>query len=121
MGNAFVHVELQTDDVARAKEFYASLLDWRLDEILFDDGSYTVVHVGEGGGGGITKCPVPNCPPHWLAYIGVDDVAATTQRAKELGATVLRDRTEVPGFGWFSVITDPTGAMVAFWERRKIG
>ena len=119
MGNPFVHVELQTNDVARAKQFYASLLDWQLEEIPFDGGSYTMVHVGEGVGGGMMKSPVPGCPSHWLAYISVADVAATTQKAKELGATVLCDRAEVPGFGWFSVITDPTGAVVALWECKK--
>ena len=78
-----------------------------------------MVHVGEGVGGGMMKSPVPGCPSHWLAYISVADVAATTQKAKELGATVLCDRAEVPGFGWFSVITDPTGAVVALWECKK--
>jgi len=63
--------------------------------------------------------PVPGCLSHWLAYISVADVAATTKRAKELGAKVLRDRTEVPGFGWFSVIADPTGAVVALWECKR--
>lgn len=52
MGNPFVHVELQTNDVATAKQFYASLLDWRLEEIPFEGGGYTMVHVGEGVGGG---------------------------------------------------------------------
>ncbi|MBM4043380.1 MAG: VOC family protein [Planctomycetes bacterium] len=120
MGNPFVHVELQTNDVARAKEFYGALLDWKLEDIP-PDGEYTMVHVGEGVGGGMMKCPVPGIPSHWLAYISVADVAATTQKAKELGATVLCDRTEVPGIGWFSVIADPTGAVVAFWECKRPG
>ena len=29
--------------------------------------------------------------PHWLAYVGVDDVRAKTAQAKALGATVLQD------------------------------
>ena len=30
MGNAFVHVELNTTDLAKAKEFYGQLFDWKL-------------------------------------------------------------------------------------------
>ncbi len=115
MGNPFVHVELQTNDVARAKEFYGALLDWKLEDAA-PDGSYTLIHVGEGVGGGMMQNPVPGVPPHWLPYISVADVTATTRKARELGATVLRDRTEVPGFGSFSVVRDPTGAVVAFWQ-----
>lgn len=114
MGNPFVHVELQTTDLAKAKAFYGQLLDWRLEE--FEGGAYTLIHVGEGVGGGMMQVPAPHIPSNWQAYIAVDDVAATTQRAKDLGATVLCDKTEVPGMGWFSVIRDPTGAVVAFWQ-----
>jgi predicted enzyme related to lactoylglutathione lyase len=118
MGNPFVHVELQTNDVVRAKQFYGALLDWKLEE-LPPDGEYTLIQVGEGVGGGMMQNPVPGCPSHWLAYISVADLAATTRRAQELGATLLRDRTEVPGFGWFSVLKDPTGAVVAFWQCQE--
>ncbi len=115
MGNPFVHVELQTNDVAKAKQFSGALLDWKLED-LPPDGEYTLIHVGEGVGGGLTQNPVPGSSSHWLAYISVADVVATTRKAVELGATVLRDRTEVPGFGSFSVVRDPTGAVVAFWQ-----
>jgi len=121
MSNPFVHVELQTTDPEKAKEFYSRLLDWQLQDIPLDDegGVYTLIRVGEGVGGGMMKHPCPDAPSHWLAYIAVDDAAATAKRAKELGATVICERTEVPNFGWFSVISDPTGAVVAFWECKK--
>jgi Bleomycin resistance protein-like N-terminal len=33
MGNPFVHVELDTADVARAKSFYGQLFHWKLEEM----------------------------------------------------------------------------------------
>ena len=33
MANPFVHVELMTSDVARAREFYSGLFDWTLEEM----------------------------------------------------------------------------------------
>jgi len=32
---------------------------------------------------------------------------------------VMKDVTEVPDMGWFSIITDPTGAMVGLWQTRS--
>ena len=32
MGNPFVHVELNTTDVAKAKAFYGKLFDWKLED-----------------------------------------------------------------------------------------
>ena len=47
---------------------------------------------------------------------GVDDVAAATQKAQQLGGTVIKDVTPVPGYGSFSIISDPTGAVLGLWK-----
>ena len=116
MANPFVHVELQTQDPGKAKGFYKSLFSWELEEAPGMD--YTMVKVGEGVGGGIMKSPMPGVPSHWLSYVLVDDVAASTAKATKLGAKVVVDKTEVPGFGWFSVIQDPTGAALGLWQAK---
>lgn len=120
MANPFVHIELQTGDVAKAKEFYSKLFDWRLEDLPMPDGkgTYTMINVGEGTGGGMVTSPAPGVPPHWLAYIGVEDVAASTEKAKSLGATVVQDVMEVGSHGWMSIIVDPTGATFALWKGR---
>jgi len=65
------------------------------------------------------KNPMPNAPSMWVAYVNVDDVNAATTRAKILGAKVMKDIQEVKGAGAFSIITDPTGAMLGLWEAKK--
>jgi len=30
----------------------------------------------------------------------------------------MRDVMEVPGAGWLSIITDPTGAMLGLWKAK---
>jgi uncharacterized protein len=120
MANPFVHVELQTNDLPKAKAFYSRLFGWKLqDESMPGGGTYTMINVGEGTGGGMTKSPNPGAPPQWLAYVAVDDVAATTRNARELGAKILLEKTEVGEFGWMSVITDPTGATFALWQPKQ--
>jgi len=118
MANPFVHVELNTTDVAKAKNFYGKLFGWKLEDVEMEGGAYTMIKVGEGTGGGIIKHPVPGAPSAWLAYVLVDDIGAATQKAKSLGAKVMKDVTEVKGAGSFSVIVDPTGAAVALWQPK---
>ena len=119
MANPFCHVELNTTDVKKAKDFYGKLFDWKLDDMESPGGGYTMIGVGEGTGGGMMKNPIPGAPSFWLAYVLVDDIEASTKKAKSLGATVMKDVTEVGGFGWFSVIADPTGAHFALWKAKK--
>ena len=118
MANPFVHVELNTTDVGKAKTFYGNLFGWKLEDMPMDGGSYTIIDVGGGTGGGIMKHPVPGAPSAWLAYVQVDDIAAATQKAKSLGATVMKDVTDAMGHGWFSIIVDPTGAALGLWKPK---
>ena len=120
MANPFVHVELATSDVDKAKSFYRSLFDWKLNDMDMGGGmTYTLIEVGEGTGGGMMKHPMPGAPSAWLAYVNVDNVAAATAKAASLGATILREVTEVPNAGSFSIIVDPTGATLGLWQQLK--
>jgi predicted enzyme related to lactoylglutathione lyase len=65
------------------------------------------------------KHPMPGAPSMWLPYVGVDDIKASTAKAKSLGAKVIVDIREVTGHGQMSVLSDPTGATIALWEPKK--
>src|ERR1700761_8541429 len=118
MANPFVHVELNTQDVAKAKSFYQSLFAWSLNDVDMGDMTYTMIDVGDGTGGGMMKHPMPGAPSMWLPYVLVDDIVAATAKAKSLGATVVRDVMEVTGAGSLSIITDPTGATLGLWQPK---
>ena len=115
--NPFCHVELNTTDLPKAKDFYKKLFDWKLEDM--PDSSYTMIRVGEGTGGGMMTNPIPGAPSFWLAYVLVDDIQVSTKKAKSLGANVMKDVTDIPGYGSFSVLADPTGAHFALWKPNK--
>ncbi|HWZ82012.1 MAG TPA: VOC family protein [Terriglobales bacterium] len=121
MGNPFVHVELNTPDPEKARAFYSKLFDWELEDVpnpAVPAGTYTMIKVGEGTGGGIMK-QVTGGPSGWLAYAQVDDIRAATKKAKSLGAEVMKDVTEVMGMGWLSFIQDPAGAVLGLWQPKS--
>lgn len=118
MANPFVHVELMSTDVDKAKSFYGKLFDWTLEDMPMPDMTYTMIKVGEGTGGGLMKNPIPGAPSMWMPYVLVDDLKAATEKAKSLGATIMKEATEVMDAGTFTIVTDPTGAMLGLWEDK---
>jgi uncharacterized protein len=56
-----------------------------------------------------------------VPYVLVEDIGATTEKARSLGATILEDVTEIPDMGWFSMLLDPTGAAFALWKPKMSG
>lgn len=120
MANPFVHVELNTTDLGKAKEFYSKLFDWTLEDVPMPNGlNYTMIKVGEGTGGGMMTHPIAGAPSSWLAYVEVSDIKAATEKARALGARVMQDVTDVMGMGQMSVLLDPTGAAIALWQAAK--
>ena len=80
------------------------------------DMTYTLIGVGEGTGGGMMKVPVPGASSQWMPYVLVDDINASAEKARSLGGTVAVEPTEVPNMGWYSLITDPTGATLGLFQ-----
>jgi predicted enzyme related to lactoylglutathione lyase len=115
MANPFVHVELNSTDLSKARSFYQQLFAWKLQDVPMPQGTYTLIDVGEGTGGGMLQHPMSGAPSMWVAYVAVDDIRASTDKAKSLGGKVLKDVEVIPQ-GSFSIIEDPTGAVFALWK-----
>jgi predicted enzyme related to lactoylglutathione lyase len=114
----FVWDELHTSDPAAAKSFYGEVLGWTAEDSDMGGMTYTVFK--NAGGIQVAGCMQlmegMQAPPHWLVYIGTDDVDATTARAKELGATIHMGPEDITGVGRFSVLQDPAGAAFGLFK-----
>jgi uncharacterized protein len=111
--------DLTTRDPEKAAAFYAELLGWEVRPLDAGPMPYWQVIVDGEGEAGIMPMPemIPDeVPAFWMPYFGTTDVAASFAKATELGATVLREPTEVTGMLWFAVLADPAGATFALLQ-----
>ena len=119
---AFLWNELATSDIDAAKKFYGDVFGWTSRDMDMGGGmTYSIFERPGGGdvGGGMPlteDMKTHGVPPNWLAYLGTDDVDASAEKAKELGATVHMEPTDIEGVGRFSVLQDPTGAAFALFK-----
>jgi predicted enzyme related to lactoylglutathione lyase len=106
----FVWHELETPESERAQEFYTEVLGWRT-QAFEQDPSYSMF-AGETGplGGSVA---LRDERPLWLPYIETDDIGATIDEAKRLGASVLQDVTEIPNGSKYAILADPQGVRFA--------
>jgi len=113
--------DLNTRDPKRAEAFYSGLFGWQITPGEKDPSGYLHIKNGEHFIGGIppSSCLPPGVPPHWLAYFLVDDVDATANKAKALGANLFMPPTTMEGVGRWSVIGDPQGAVFAIFKSAR--
>ena len=116
--------DLITNEVAKAKRFYAELLDWEYQIEHATDFTWApgeksdyplILANGEAHGGFVD--PRRDIPSHWLAWVAVEDVDAVTTRARRLGATIDHEPFDTPGVGRGAVIRDPQGALISPYVR----
>lgn len=115
--NPVVHLELHTDNLARACAFYTRLFGWRAETIHLGHQHYLALEPGGGLGGGVTECGTKHAL--WLPYVEVADIAAATDRGRQLGASVTIEPREGPA-GWRSVLEVPAGGEIALWQPKPV-
>jgi predicted enzyme related to lactoylglutathione lyase len=113
--NPVVHLELHTGNLSRACAFYTGLFGWRAEKIDVGRGSYLVLELGNAIEGGVVERDMERSL--WLPDVEVSNVADSTERARQLGASVLLEPRESPA-GWRSVVEVPAGAQIALWQPK---
>ncbi len=106
--------ELITPDPDAAARFYGGVMGWTIDPSAVGENHYRMI-MGPAGplGGCLPLTPemqAGGAQPGWFFYVGVDDVDATVEKAKGLGAMVFMPPQDVPGVGRFAFLADPHGA-----------
>lgn len=112
---SFCWADLSTADPAAGAKFYAAMFGY---EMPPRQGGYLHLKNGNEFIGGIQPAEHrdPKSPPHWLVYIQVADCAASTEKAKELGARIYFGPTDMADIGVMTVLADPQGAVFALFQ-----
>lgn len=112
--------ELASPNVQASKDFYGKVFGWKFHDENMGDMTYTIIkHKDNKGFGGIWSIPKDqekHVPPHWMAYILVNDLDESVDKARNHGATIVRPASNAGEMGRFAVIKDPTGAHIALWQ-----
>ena len=115
--NRIFWLEMASNDIPATAKFYQDLLGW---PIVRDEKMDYTMTAFERGETGVGFSPVDEeqgvAPGSVLVYVDVPDVDAIIARAKELGAPIILDKTEVPTVGWMAVFGDPGGNRIGVME-----
>jgi len=113
--------DITTKDIAKSKDFYGKLFDWQFNAVAGTDQAAEIAVHGTGIGtlrvadGAISGF-------NGVVYVQVNDITASSKKAKDLGGTVI------PGFpfnlpdgtGSISLVVDPSGHPVGMYSRKLL-
>ncbi len=109
--------EVPADDLDRAQKFYKGMFGWTFNKLPAAINDYW--HIDTGGpdaspDGGMMPRMHPQQPI--TNYISVPSVSKASATVEKLGGTVCKQKTAVPGMGYFAICLDTEGNTFALWE-----
>ena len=110
--NRFLWTEHLSRDPEASAAFYAALAGLEVRKADFGGKPYWVLVRGRERAG-LLRNPIAVDRPIWLAYVRVEDPAASAARAAQLGGRVLLAPRADLRNGTLALIADPSGAVLA--------
>tara|TARA_R110002049_G_scaffold23781_4_gene84499 strand:- start:4095 stop:4466 length:372 start_codon:yes stop_codon:yes gene_type:complete len=115
--NAVAWFDIFVNDLARATEFYQTVLDRKLEAMGDPTGetqmmSFPADMNSYGAAGALTKLPhgAPGIGGT-IIYFAVHDCAAEQARVEHAGGKVIRPKFSIGEFGWVALCMDSEGNM----------
>ncbi|MBN8549093.1 MAG: VOC family protein [Deltaproteobacteria bacterium] len=118
--------ELMSADAKASAAFYGKLFGWKTEPFNTADKKspvdYQIFKIDSASMGvaGMAPCSAPGGGSQWIPYIIVQNTDASLRAAKELGAKVLLEVTDIPTVGRIAVIQDPQGAVFGLHQLSEM-
>lgn len=108
-----VHIEIPTRNYEESGEFYKELFGWKVTPM--PEMNYSMWEPDAGPGGGFNPLSDTVTADNVLIYIDNDDIGADLKKAKSLGTIIIKEKSEIPGYGWYGIIKDLTCNSIALY------
>ena len=124
--NKVIFFEIAADNLARARRFYGTVFDWKINEI--PEMHYTQVGTVEAdtlgvrgtpkepgaiNGGMLERRDSVKSPVIYISMKNIDEAAATIEQN---GGKVIQPRPPVGNFGFAAYFRDTEGNVIGLWQ-----
>ena len=121
-----IFFEIPADNLARARAFYSTVFDWKMNEIpqmhYTQVGTVEADSLGVRGkpkepgainGGMLQRHDSVKYPVIYISVKNIDEAAATIEKN---GGKIIQPRTPVGNFGFAAYFKDTEGNVVGLWQ-----
>jgi predicted enzyme related to lactoylglutathione lyase len=111
-------IDLGVPDLDRALAFYGALFGWEFDIGPEEYGRYTMCLLRGRRAAAIAAQAALSSTVFWNVYLATHDCDDTAERARQAGAELLMEPTDVMDDGRMAIVRDPVGAQFGLWQGR---
>jgi len=115
MSASIVHVEFKSANFARTSAFYDRVFNWKTEQN--GSGSYMKLEGADAPSAGWVRADLVQAPGP-IAFLTVDDLAATLAEIESAGGRVLVRSLPFAGGGEIALFADPDDNVLGLWRRK---
>ena len=119
MGKVAVWFDIPVTDMARAKQFYSNVFDYKFEDMNMDGMKMSMIVGDENDTCGMLvegEGYVPSATGS-IVYFGADDLAPVLAKAVENGSDVYVPKTDIgEGKGFFALLSDSEGNRIGLYS-----
>ncbi len=114
-----IWLDVGAADPAKARAFYEGLFGWTFEIGGPETGGYSIALKDGKRVAGLGPLPPGHTVPSaWSVYFATEDLDATTQRARAIGAQLVT-QMDILEEGRMAMLVDPTGAHFSLWQPKN--
>jgi uncharacterized protein len=117
MAETICHFEFMSNDPVKSRAFYSKIFSWEYQDMGMP--GYTGIKTGAQLGGGLMAKPAEAPSPALNVYFYVESIEKTLGKVRAAGGNVIKEKTEIPGMGWWAMFMDPEGICLGIFEEMK--
>jgi len=113
--------EIYVQDISRAKTFYESVFDLKLERLNspLEIWGFPMTNEGYGASGALVKIDgVSSGGNSTLVYFSCADCTITANRFTQYGGQVHREKMSIGEYGFIALVVDTEGNMVGLHSRQ---
>ena len=109
------YIEIPTRNSSESARFYEALFGWKT--MPMEGMDYVMWDAGEGPTGGFNPVNEEYKPGDISINVNSVDIEADLKQAVALGGSIVHEKTEIPGYGWFGIFMDPAGNRISLYQQ----
>ncbi len=107
------HVEIPVTELETSAQFFNKIFSWDLKPF---GRNYFLYNTHKGMTIGLRKVDKPVNGDCTIFHIQVEDIDSTLDKVKAGGGKVVREKTIIPVYGYYALLSDPDGNTIGLYQ-----
>lgn len=114
--NQIAFFEIPVLDLKKSEQFFGKIFGWTFEPMRGLPDMLRISNLPQGPAGLIFKTKSIPRKAGVIVHVEVGSIDETLKAVRKARGRIVREKTLIPGQGWYAYFTTPDGCLLAVWQ-----